>query len=73
MLRPDTEAATTDQMLTLVRSELGLAFVPEPMTRNALKSREIVQLTLREKIPARSVCLVYDRHRPLNTAAPRLP
>lgn len=69
VLRPDTEAATTDQMLTLVRSELGLAFVPEPMTRNALKSREIVQLTLREEIPARSVCLVYDRHRPLNTAA----
>lgn len=67
VLRPDTEAATTDQMLTLVRSELGLAFVPEPMTRNALKSREIVQLTL--EIPARSVCLVYDRHRPLNTAA----
>lgn len=69
VLRPDTEAATTDQMLTLVRSELGLAFVPEPMTRNALKSREIVQLTLREEIPARSVCLVHDRHRPLNTAA----
>lgn len=69
VLRPDTEAATTDQMLTLVRSELGLAFVPEPMTRNALKSREIVQLTLREEIPDRSVCLVYDRHRPLNTAA----
>ena len=69
VLRPDTEAATTDQMLTLVRSELGLAFVPEPMTRNALKSREIVQLTLREEIPARSVCLVYDRHRLLNTAA----
>lgn len=69
VLRPDTEAATTDQMLTLVRSELGLAFVPEPMTRNALKSREIVQLTLREEIPARSVCLIYDRHRPLNTAA----
>ena len=69
VLRPDTEAATTDQMLTLVRSELGLAFVPEPMTRNALKSREIVQLTLREKIPARSVCLLYARHRPLNTPA----
>lgn len=69
VLRPDTEAATTDQMLTLVRSELGLAFVPEPMTRNALKAREIVQLTLKEPIPPRSICLVYDRHRPLNTAA----
>ena len=69
VLRPDTEAATTDQMLTLVRSELGLAFVPEPMTRNALSAREIVQLTLKEEIPPRSVCLVSDRHRPLNTAA----
>ena len=31
VLKPDTEAATTDQMLTLVKSELGLAFMPEPM------------------------------------------
>lgn len=30
-LKPDIEAGTTDQMLTLVRSDLGLAFVPEPM------------------------------------------
>ena len=68
-LKPDTEAATTDQMLTLVRSELGLAFMPEPMVRGSLARGRIVQLTLREDIPPRSVCLVYDRHRPLNTAA----
>ena len=30
VLKPDTEAATTDQMLTLVKSELGLAFVRNP-------------------------------------------
>ena len=69
ILQPDTEAATTDQMLTLVRSELGLAFLPEPMTRAALEDREIVQLTVKEEIPSRSICLIYDRHRPLNTAA----
>jgi len=68
-LHPDTEAATTDQMLTLVRSELGLAFMPEPMVRGNLQRGRIVQLNLRETIPPRSVCLVYDRHRPLNTAA----
>ena len=68
-LHPDTEAATTDQMLTLVRSELGLAFVPEPMARGNLHRGRIVQLHLQEAIPPRSVCLVYDRHRPLNTAA----
>ena len=69
VLRPDTEAATTDQMLTLVRSELGLAFVPEPMAKDLLERGEIVQLHLQEIIPARSICLVYDHHRPLNTAA----
>ena len=69
VLRPDTEAATTDQMLTLVKSELGLAFIPEPMARSLLERSEIVQLQLQETIPPRAVCLVYDRHRPLNTAA----
>ena len=68
-LKPDIEAATTDQMMTLVKSELGLAFVPEPMARSSLRHRSIVQLTLREAIPQRSVSVVYDRHRPLNTAA----
>ena len=68
-LKPDTEAATTDQMLTLVKSELGLAFVPEPMAREPLQRGEIVQLHLQEIIPSRSICLVYDHHRPLNTAA----
>ena len=69
VLRPDTEAATTDQMLTLVKSELGLAFVPESMAAEPLSRGEIVQLHLREIIPQRSICLVYDHHRPLNTAA----
>ena len=44
-LKPDIEAATTDQMMTLVKSELGLAFVPEPMARSSLQRRSIVQLT----------------------------
>ena len=56
-------------MLTLVKSELGLAFVPEPMAKAALERGELVQLHLQEIIPQRSICLVYDHHRPLNTAA----
>ena len=56
-------------MLTLVKSELGLAFVPEPMAKESLERGELVQLHLQEIIPQRSICLVYDHHRPLNTAA----
>ena len=53
VLKPDTEAATTDQ----------------PMAAPLLASGELVQLHLQEIIPSRSICLVYDHHRPLNTAA----
>ena len=42
VLKPDTEAATTDQMLTLVKSELGLAFLPQPMAGEPLARGEIV-------------------------------
>ena len=69
VLKPDTEAATTDQMLTLVKSELGIAFLPQSMAQDALARGEIVQLHLQEIIPQRSICLVYDHHRQLNTAA----
>ncbi|MDD6319335.1 MAG: LysR family transcriptional regulator [Oscillospiraceae bacterium] len=71
-LSPDTEAATSDQILPLVKSELGLAFLPEPMARQAILRREIVEIKLRERIPERQVCMVYDRQRPLSVAARRL-
>lgn len=71
-LRADTEAATTDQILPLVRSELGLAFIPEPMAREALARQEVTQIPLRESIPERQICLVYDQQHPLGAAAQRL-
>lgn len=66
---PDIEVATTDQILLMVKSELGLAFVPEPMTRESLKKEEIVTIQLQEEIPMREICLVYDYQHPLNSAA----
>ena len=71
-LLPDTEAATTDQILPLVKSELGLAFLPEPMAEDAIRRREIVRIDLQETIPKRNVCMVYDSRHPLNAAAKRL-
>ena len=50
-LTPDTEAATTDQILSLVKSDLGLAFLPESMAQEALRQHRIVQIRLREQIP----------------------
>lgn len=68
-LSPDTEAATTDQILPLVKCELGIAFIPEPMAAEALQNNEIVQLKLRQDIPQRHICMVYDSEHPLSSAA----
>ena len=71
-LLPDTEVATTDQILPLVKNELGLGFVPELMAQEALSKREIVKISLKETIPERNVCMVYDYQHPLNSAAKEL-
>uniref|UniRef100_UPI003FEF4D6A LysR family transcriptional regulator n=1 Tax=Roseburia sp. TaxID=2049040 RepID=UPI003FEF4D6A len=71
-LAPDTEAATTDQILPLVKSELGLAFLPEPMAEEALKNREAIRIALKEEVPKRYVCMVYDSKRPMSMAAQKL-
>ena len=71
-LTPDIEAATTDQVLPLVKSELGLAFLPEEMVMESIKSRDVVPMKLREEIPKRYVCMVYDTRRPMSAAAQKL-
>ena len=68
-LSPDTEAATTDQILPLVECNLGLAFLPEQMAKNAHKEHKIIQIPLHEKIPKREICLVYDKQHPFSAAA----
>ena len=63
---------TADQILPLVKSELGLAFLPQPMAREALLKKEIVQIPLVEEIPERYICLVYDSQHPMGAAAREL-
>ena len=49
-----------------------LGFLPETMAREAIQKRQIVQIHLREEIPPRQICLVYDRQRPMSAAARQL-
>ena len=68
-LSPGTEVATTDQILPLVRHELGLAFVPKAMARESIMEREIVQIPLKEEIPKRDICMVLGNQ--LHSALPQ--
>lgn len=69
---PDTEVATADQILPLVKHDLGIAFLPERMAAADLASGAIVQLHVQEEIPRRQIALIYDRHRPMSPAARKL-
>ena len=71
-IEPDIQVATTDQLIALVRSELGLAFIPEPVVRELIARGEVVKIPTLEQIPSRSVCLVYDPQRPTGNAAKML-
>lgn len=72
ILQPDVEAATTDQILPLVRYDLGLGFLPKGFAVAALEKGEVISIDLVEEIPKRSICLVWDKSRPLSTAAKEL-
>ena len=65
-------SATADQILPLVKCELGLAFLPQPMAAPSLLKKEIVQIPLKDEIPERQICLVYDSQHPMGAAAREL-
>lgn len=71
-IEPGIEAATADQILSLVESELGLAFLPEEMVKDSLEKGEIFAVPLKEEIPDRYISLVYDPKYPMSTAAHQL-
>ena len=68
-LEPDTEAATTDQILPMVQSGLGLGFVPLPLAEPALASGQVFQVDLVETIPLRQIALIRDTRRSPSPAA----
>lgn len=72
ILSPAVEAATTDQILPLVRYDLGLGFLPAGFAAEPIARGEVFEVTLAETIPSRSVCLVWDKSRPLSAPAERL-
>ena len=65
---PDIEAATSTQLLPLVKNGLGIAFVPDVL----LPAPGIERLHLRECLPERAVCLIRRTDRPRSVAAAAL-
>lgn len=68
----DLEAATTDQILPMVKSNLGLGFLPEALALPAVDRGELFCVELVEKIPERRICLIENTDQPLGAAAREL-
>ncbi len=71
-LKPDFEAATTDQILPMVKNNLGLGFFPEELAKEALTAGDLCRIPLKEQIPVREIFLVEQKKRPLSVAAEAL-
>ncbi len=70
--RPELEAATSDQVLPMIRNNLGIGFLPKLYAREALDKQEIFQLSLTEPLPVRQVSIVENERCPLSCAAREL-
>lgn len=69
---PDIEAATADQILPMVKANLGIGFVPASFLSEADWGNSIYPIDLAEKLPPRQVCLVESAQHPATAAAKEL-
>ncbi len=68
---PEVEAATADQILPLVRSDLGIGFLPVEFMEHET-TRELRRLRMDPPIPPRDICLLKRRDVPMGIAASEL-
>lgn len=66
---PDIEAATADQILPMVRANLGIGFVPEQAAQKAAGDGSVSILRLQEYPPVRTICLLKRKDPALSIAA----
>lgn len=70
--KPELQAATTDQILPMIKNDLGIGYLPEIFAREALEKEEVCRISLAEEIPSREICFVENEKYPLNLAAKEL-
>ena len=66
---PDMELATTDMILPAVRHNLGLGFIPAEFADAELKSGQVFEIKVKEKLLERNIILIYDMEYPQSIAA----
>ena len=65
----DMEVASSDLMIPLIQSNLGIGFVPEDLALPLLEKQHLVQIRINNTLPLRSIQIVSDKERRKSTAA----
>lgn len=68
---PDVEAATADQLLPMIRSNLGIGFVPEDFL-GPEKVSDVYQIRLATPLPRRTICCIQKGGTPMSLAVKEL-
>lgn len=66
---PDIEVATADQILPMIKNDLGIGFVPEALAAEDIQNGKVYQIKLEEPVPERTICLLKCMDRLENAAA----
>lgn len=69
---PNIQAATSDQLIPLIENNLGIGFVPEFMAEEWLHEKNLKRLSLKNKLPARAICLVENTDKNISIAVDTL-
>lgn len=62
-LQPDIELSTADLITPMTEQNMGIGFVPRIFAEHALKTKRVVELTLQEPLPVRSICALTNPQR----------
>lgn len=65
------EAATADQILPMIKSDLGIGFVPTDFLEKE-NMEQLVILNMKPSIPKRNVCILKRKDTSLSIAASEL-
>lgn len=72
VLEPEFELATSDMIVQFARRNLGIGCVVSEFADDCIKSGELFELSLAERIPKRRVCVVTDKRMPVSVAGNKL-
>lgn len=71
-INPAIEAATTDQILPMVKNDLGIGFVPSEFIENDADQNNLIIIDTEVPFPQRNICLIKNTERPLSIVAKEL-